>query len=510
MDDASGTRRLPHGVLGPLRSVSLLLLLSFASILINGYHLGHQDQAVWLVAIKNCLDPGLYPLDSAFFLAQTQYTLFPQIIAGSVKATRLPLDWAVFLWHLLSILLFLLASLQIARRVFATRGGQWGALAAIWAARLMVAAGSKVSLTGRYLHPRDLATVAVLFALVAVLDGRVRALAWIALAAILHPTMAVIGAFHLVIQAGGMPRRVAAAFAAAPLAFLAVGPVPNPVWRQVAASRSYLFPLRWHWYEWVGVAVPLGMLLWYARVGERSGLPRVAHISRRAALAGTLGTAGALAISTLPPLERFIPTEPMRILHLVYYFTILLGGGLLGEYVLCKRPWRWAAFFAPILGAFYLANALNYRASPQVEWPGRVPANDWVRAFQWARQNTPHGALFALNPSYMGLAGNDSHGFRAFAERSALADGVKDRAVTANCPELAYIWKQETDGLAGWQTFGRADFERLKGNYRVNWVVLERSSRAGNSPQTAEEAGLSCRYWNPAAMVCEIGIAHQP
>jgi hypothetical protein len=483
----------------------VLLPLTIGSILMNGYHLGHQDQAVWLAAVKKSLDPGLYPFDSAFFLAQTQYSLFPQIIAWSVRTSGLPLDLVIFLWHVLSIFLFLLASLQVARRVFPTKYGQWGAVAAVWAARLVTASGSKVNLTDRYLHPRDLAVVALLFAFAAVLDGKLRALVWISLAAVMHPTMAVIGACHLAFQAWRTHRPVQAISAAIPLALFAIGPVPNPVWRQVVASRSFLLPLHWHWYEWLGVIGPLAMLVWYARLGEQRGLPVLARISRRVVLAGSLGVIGAVATSTLPPLERFIPTEPMRVLHFVYFCWIFLGGGLLGEFVLRDRPLRWSALLLPILLASYLANALTYRASPQVEWPGRLPANDWVRAFDWARRKTPLGALFALNPYSMSLPGNDSHGFRAFAERSALADGLKDRAVTANCPELAYAWRQETRDLDHWENFAAPDFERLAKRYGVSWIILERTSRAGSSVRAATEAGLTCPYLNQSLMVCEIG-----
>jgi hypothetical protein len=505
MTPASGAGHVRHPAVQAYLTISFLMLLTIVSILINGYHLGHQDQAVWLAAVKKSLDPSLYRFDSAFLLSQTQYSLFPQIIAWSVRTSGLPLDLAAFLWHVLSIFLFLLASLQVARRVFPTKYGQWGAVAAVWAARLMTASGSKVNLTDRYQHPRDLAVVALLFGFAAVLDGKLRALVWIALAAVMHPTLAAIGACHLAIQAWKAPRPGPAVSAVIPLALFAIGPVPNPVWRQVVASRSFLLPLHWHWYEWLGVIGLLAMLVWYARLGDQRRLPVVAHISRRVVLAGSLGVLGAVAISTLPPLERFIPTEPMRVLHFVYFCWIFLGGGLLGEHVLRDRHLRWAAFLVPILLASYLANALTDRASPQVEWPGRLPANDWVRAFGWVRRNTPPGALFALNPYSMGLPGNDSHGFRAFAQRSALADGMKDRAVTANCPELAYAWRQETSDLEHWEDFGSVDFERLAKRYGVSWIVLERTSRAGSSIRAAADAGLACPYLNQRLLVCEIG-----
>jgi hypothetical protein len=59
--------------------------------------------------------------------------------------------------------------------------------------------------------------------------------------------------------------------------------------------------------------------------------------------------------------------------------------------------------------------------------PGRASANPWLQAFDWIRQNTPTDAYFALDPEYMAAPGEDYHSFRALAERSQLADNIKDR-----------------------------------------------------------------------------------
>lgn len=508
MNPTDGTPDLPPRATRAVIALPILAALSFAAILPQGYHYGFQDQAIWLPAIKRDLDLRLYPHDSAFFLAQTRWSVVPELVAFSVRRTHLPLDFAVFLWHLLAIFLVLLGCWQLSRRCFARPATQWAAVATLWAARLMNVTGTKLTLMDNYLHPRDLATPALLFAFVAVLDHRVRALAWLAFAAVLHPTMAAFGAFHLAIQAWKLPKQAFGRRAAAPalvcllapFSLLFWGPASNRAWLEVVWSRRYLFPLRWHWYEWLGVVVPLAMLAWYARVARRDGFLLVAHISRRVVLAGILGVAGAIVISVVPAFRPLVPAEPMRALHFVYLLWILLGGGLLGEHVLANRPWRWLAWLAPLCVVFFLADRLVYPASPHIEWPGRLPKNAWVEAFDWARRNTPRDALFALDPMYMRRPGEDWHGFRAFAERSMLADGVKDWAVAALTPELADQWQQQTQDLAGWEHFQRDDFLRLKRKYGVTWVVLERS-RVGSAPAGA---GLVCPFTNDAVAVCRI------
>ena len=189
--------------------------------------------------------------------------------------------------------------------------------------------------------------------------------------------MTIFGALHLAVQRWKLPRESLAVLMVLPLAIFA--PISNPAWREALGARTFLLPLRWHWYEWLGVVVPLVMLSWFAQVARRSAAksaagspirPVVEHICRRVVVAGLLGVAGSILISTVPALERFIPTEPMRTLHFVYLMWIFMGGGLLGEYALRDRPGRWLLLLLPLCTAFYLANRLVCPTSPHIEWPG--------------------------------------------------------------------------------------------------------------------------------------------
>jgi len=502
----TATRRRFAGAQGVLG----VALLAASSLLVHGYHLGQEDGAIYLPDIKNNLDPALFPYDSAFFLAQTRWMLFDRLVAASARLTRAPLDYTVFLWHLFTVFLVLLACRELARRCFSHPTAQWAAVLTVWAALLLPVAGTQLDLTERYLHPRDLATAAVLFAFVAVLDRRLTALVWLAFAAVVHPTMAFFGAFHLLFQspgAGKLARFAVAGFLVLSLLGLAalpgLGAAPNEAWREVLASRPYLFPLRWHWYEWLGVIAPLLLLRWFALLAQRgtkppagagSISPAVERICRRAVVAALVATAVAIVISIVPQLESLVTIEPMRALHFVYVLLVFFAGGLLGEHILLRRPLRWLLFLAPVCMAFFLTNWLTCRSSPLVEWPGRIPRNAWVDAFDWIRRNTPRDALCALDPRYLLRPGEDAHGFRGFAERSMLAEWVKDRSVAALEPGLAYQWRQEVRDRENWQSFGGEDFRRLRRRYGVTWVVVERSA----------QTGLSCPYANDAVMVCRV------
>jgi hypothetical protein len=117
----------------------------------------------------------------------------------------------------------------------------------------------------------------------------------------------------------------------------------------------------------------------------------------------------------------------------------------------------------------------------------------WVQAFDWSRTHTPGDAIFALDPNYMNLAGEDEHGFRAIAERSSLA-GVHDNAGVSMFPALAEDWDRQVRAQRGWQNFQAQHFRRLRQEYGVTWVVLQRRT----------VPALSCPYQNDIAMVCRV------
>ena len=110
----------------------------------------------------------------------------------------------------------------------------------------------------------------------------------------------------------------------------------------------------------------------------------------------------------------------------------------------------------------FLSQRLIFPSSNISSFPGRESANPWLQAFTWIRHNTPKDAYFALDPNYLALPGEDYHSFRALAERSQLADAIKDTAVVTQVPELGPAWAKQVDAQAGWDRFQFADFARLQ------------------------------------------------
>jgi hypothetical protein len=120
-------------------------------------------------------------------------------------------------------------------------------------------------------------------------------------------------------------------------------------------------------------------------------------------------------------------------------------------------------------------------------------SNPWVQTFDWIRDNTPVDAYFALDPQHMGVPGEDQHGFRAIAERSMLADALKDSGAASMFPQLSETWLQQVRAQQRWNTFRLRDFQRLHKQFGVTWVVLEHPV-----------AGVPCVYSNGNLQVCQI------
>jgi len=499
-----------------LTTVLLLAGLAAAAIPLHGYHFGFDDQSVYLPAVKKALNPALYPYDADFFLQQTRLGIFEDVVAASVRSTGLSIQWTFFLLYFAATFLLLAGCWRIARYCFRTTAGICGSLLLVTVLLTLPAAGTFVVISDPYLHSRAVATAFLLFAFADVLERRVSAAVWAALALLIHPTLALIGLWHVIVQAWpsrdtparpahGKPEPVAAAIAAAlpaplapPLAQWLADPNFQP-WREAVSGNRYLFPGRWTWYETLGAFAPLLILFGFSRVARRFALPDAARICRRLTVSGSVGVAAGWIVGTVPALLPLVPLEPLRTLHLLYLMMVLVAGGLCGELL---AP-RWKAFAAvlllPLAFLMFSAQRDELTDSPHVEWPGRLPDNDWRRAFEWVRMNTPRDALFAINPYLLNLPAEDEHGFRGLAERGHLADARKDRAVSRNRPALAWAWQDQVRAQTGIDGFDYSAFAELRERYGATWVLLWKGAE-----NYAGGKGLDCPYENATAKVCRL------
>ena len=466
-----------------------------------GYHPGLEDDSIYLAAVKADLNPALFPFNADFFRLQLQATVFDRFMASFVRWSKLPIGWAELLWQLIALFLILWAVKKIANKLFAEENARWAGVALTAAMFTLPVSGTALYLADQHMHPRALATAMILLAVWRILDRSFWQAALLLLGAcLMHPLMAVMGisfcAFLCLTTMDSMRSRLhfwrGSVAMLMPLGW--VFAPAQPGWHDALDTRTYYYLFKWTWYEWLGAIVPLlffGLLWRTARKNGQLPLSRFA-----AAVFGYAVFQQSLALALLwsPALVRVTPWQPMRYLHLLYFLLMLTAGGLMGRHLLERNVWRWVLFLFAANASMLAWQCTEFAGSYHLELPGRAPGNDWLEAFSWIKGNTPVDAYFAVDPHYMEAPGEDYHGFRPLAERSQLADAVKDAAVVTLVPELGPIWAGQVKAETGWNTFTAADFEGLKKQFGVNWVLVS----------SAQEAGLDCQWHNLSLAVCRI------
>jgi hypothetical protein len=266
---------------------------------------------------------------------------------------------------------------------------------------------------------------------------------------------------------------------------------PSLAYNQAALSRSYFFLSSWQWFEYPGLFMPLLLL------GITGAIRRVPWPARTLAIAATI-LGGCALLASICFVHRsgsllLARLQVLRAFHFVYLAGVLLAGGMLTS-LTQERKRLLAALYLALLLIMFAAQRFTYPASSQVEWPGRTPRNRWQQAFLWIRDNTAEDTIFALDNDYIEWPGEDAQGFRAIAERSAVADYFKDGGIASNFRQAAAPWLQGSQATA--RLNGATDEQRLARlrPLGVDWIVL---------PAQANTA-FPCPYTNASVRVCQL------
>src|SRR5271157_1862014 len=164
--------------------------ITVLAVLVHGYHLGVDDSAIYVPAIKRVADPNLYPFGVEFFMSHAHLSIFAQLVGESARLSHLPIDLAIFAWHVASVFLLLLAAWQLLGCCFENSHARWSGVAVLAATLSVPVAGTGLAIMDPYLTARSLSTPATLFAVACYLSNRPRwAFAWLVVTAAPHPQM---------------------------------------------------------------------------------------------------------------------------------------------------------------------------------------------------------------------------------------------------------------------------------------------------------------------------------
>ncbi len=484
----------------PHRPAVAIALLTPAVLLVHGYHPLADDGAVYVTGIKKLADPGLYQSDAVFALSPTHLSIFAHVLASLLRWGHLPLPVLLLICHVASIFLFLLGSWKVAAKIFPQQNARWGAVLLAACCFTLPVAGTSLFVMDPYVTARSFSTPFMLFALAAVLEDEWATCGvWLALVALLHPLMVCYATFA-VLTLGLTKRRmwrslgllaVLGSLMCAVIFAVTRHADPSVAYNRAALSRSYFFLSSWQWYEYPGLLMPLILL------GIAGANKRVAWPARSLAIAATILGGCALLVS-LCFVHRsgsllLARLQVLRTFHFVYIAGVLLGGGMLAT--LAQRRIRViAALYLALILIMFAAQKLTYPASRHVEWPGLTPRNPWRQAFLWIRANTPQDSIFALDNDYIEWPGEDAQGFRATAERSAVADYFKDGGIASNFRQAAVPWWQGSQATE--QLNSATDDQRWTRLWPlgVTWIVL---------PAQANTR-FPCPFTNASVHVCRL------
>ena len=466
-----------------LFALCVVPFIVLATLNAGGYRYGASDQAFYVPATLLQLDPELFPRDAAVLTAQTHLTSIDEMIAAVVRLTGASLP-AIFATLYVAALVLLAWSLwRLGNRMYQSA---WTAVAllAAFTLRHAIARSGTNTLEG-YFHPRVMAFALGATALMFFLRTRVAApLALVVVAFFVHPTTGLWFIVWLTVAMGiGHPvlrRYVVAAFVLGAVVaawMLTAGPLAGRLaimdadWRQMLASKDYLFPMEWPAYAWIINLGYLPVVAWIYQERVRAGL--VDRFERALVLGSSslaIIFAGAL-VSHVIGVTLAVQLQPARVfwmfdtLAVIYAVWFLAEGGwssafrragpqLLVLLLLC---------FSSIRGVYVLMET----ARPAFQFA--LPDDDWGRAMAFARGTEKHSGWLA-DPLHAVLYGTS---LRVAGERDVFVEAVKDAAIGMYDRSIAVRTTRRLAAISDFKTLSAAEARKLAAEYDLDFMITE-------------------------------------
>jgi hypothetical protein len=505
--------------------LALISALALCTLLIHGYHPLAEDGGLYVAGVQLTLNPTLFPHYTVFVSEHLHFSIFAPVLTCIVRLAHLSLAWVLLLTDLLSLWITFYAAHKILQRIIPNETAQFAGLCLLAAFWTLPIAGTSLLLMDPYVTARSLSTPLSLLAIAFALDfhHNLRPLLYCALCLILaaafHPLMAAYAfAFVLVLRLTHLRQRHLA-WALLTLAALAVAaalhvlaPSETPAIIAAEKSRYYWFLSQWRWFELLGLAGPLAVLAALLSRFRKQSDPlsdTAATLCRASIAIGCIAILVVLLFAHESARAHLVARlQPLRVFLLIYAVMTLLLGATLTQITLELRqrshitPRRIALASLPVLVLLALAATMFYvqrqtfPASEHLEFPWLAAQNPnpWVRAFLWARDNTPPGALFALDTKYVNEDGEDAQTFRATALRSAVPDFSKDGGEAAITPSLAAQWQQGANAQVNLSTETDTIRDTRLRPLGVTWIVLHSTAPTAHT----------CPYDNGSIKVCRL------
>jgi hypothetical protein len=492
----------PSGLRSSLTHHFFLLAISALTFLVHGYHPFADDAGLYVAGVEKLLDPTLFPVGMRFILSETRIESFYPLVIGVTKMLGGSLEGALLLLYLLTLIAFIYVAWYVSGLITDCRFSRWIAVCLAGCFFTLPVAGTSINIMEPYLGPRSIVAALSLFAVGLTLERRWLWLGLTLLAsATMHPELTVFtGSFVLVLALlqDGRTRLALSACAlalviAAALYGFTAHAAASAAYQFAQQSRTYIFLSEWHWYELLGVLLPLCLL---AVAAFRL---RLSNVAGRLCVACVLAGTTSLVCSALfvhPVGSGLLARlQMLRMFQLIYIVGELLLGCGIGTFLAEKgRGWPSIGIGGLTLAAamFFIQTAA-FGHSNHLELPGLKPRNAYEQAFLWIRDNTPRTAVFAADPMLVLAPGEDEQNLRAMAERSVLAD-YKDEGLALIFPKDSGDWYKQFAAQTGIASMSDAERVARLVPLGASWMLL---------PAGAKTA-MPCPYRNDVLLVCRL------
>jgi hypothetical protein len=446
-----------------------------------GYRYGASDQAYYVPAVMQRLDPALYPRDTTLLNTQSHLTLADETVAALARMTTLDLPRLFVVLQALTLGLIAWVAFAVGGTLYRER---WTAVALLAAVSLRHAiARSGTNTLEGYFHPRQLAFALGALAVCAFLRRRyVPLLFLIGAAALLHPTTTlwfvvwlyvatIVGEPRWRLWMGGLALAavpvVSWAFAAGPLAGRLV--VMDGEWLAVITAKHYLLPLHWPAYAWALNAASAAVIVAVWRARRSAG---VLHERETALVAGCLSLVAVFAIALgfqSRAVALAIQLQPARVFWMLDFLAVVYLVWLLAERGRTAAPAR-AAVVAALVTAFSAARGLYIM---QVQFPDRplvqvgIRDDDWGRAMAYAR-GTDRSAGWLADPLHAAAYGTS---VRLAGERDVYVEAIKDSALGMYDRRIALGIRDRLIALGDFRALTPDRARELAAAYNLDFLV---------------------------------------
>lgn len=461
-----------------MATAAAVVFVVLASANSGGYRYGVSDQAFYVPAIQQRLDPDLFPKDSDVLDAQSQLVTSDQLMAAIVNSVSSTLPTVAAVFYVVSLVVLLGAGVAYARGL----AYSWWAVAAVG---LLLTFRHRIAKTGAnslegYMHPRQLAFGLGIAALACVVRDRfLPAVLIIVIAAVLHPTTALW--FGVAVAVAAFVRRpewrrpligLGVVGAIVSVWMVTVGPLAgrlvtmDTLWLRVLGEKDYLFPGEWPLDAWLlNLTYPVVIwVTWRARV------------SRGVAVAGE----SAIVWASLTLLVMFLVSVPLTEadlalavqLQITRVFWVLDFIAIVYVAWWLTRTPRWAVTAVALLA---VASAARGYYLLEVWQPDRelvtveLPDTQWMDAMHWLRTQPDDWHVLA-DPGHAWKYGIS---VRVAAQKDTVLESVKDSAIALYDRDVAVRVSARTQDLVDFDRMTDTRAHTLAARYDADVLVIE-------------------------------------